>query len=60
MKKKFTPTAGAHAADPAPEDDLHRHFQISLEQIRAGKGISAEESLRQLGEDLDDLEPEVD
>jgi hypothetical protein len=45
--------------EPIADDDLRRHFQISLRQIRAGEGITAEESLRQLEEDLEQA-PKLD
>jgi hypothetical protein len=60
MKKKITPRTVVHAANhDSQNDELRRHFQISLEEIRAGKGISDEESLRQLEEDLPEGEEPI-
>lgn len=63
VAKHSTPEAGALAADHHTEDELHRHMQQSLAEIRAGLRITAAESLRQLGVDIaedDDLDRKVD
>ena len=48
MKKHNSETPIADDSDKNSRDDLRRNLQISLDEVRAGKGISAEESLRQL------------
>ena len=51
MKKHRAEAEVAYTTENSSLDELRRHFQISLDEVRAGKGISAEESLRQLESD---------
>jgi hypothetical protein len=48
MNKRNSETPIAHDSEKNSRDDLRRNLRISLDEVRAGKGISAEELLREL------------